>query len=209
MRHLKRYYIAFGWERYLQLHLQCPQQRRKQLASEQAAWTGATNRARGKLGESRDVGEGERERERGKEEHGEENGCCNHLHAATCGKPGARSAIWQYFGLKTNGKARQLTLMHHCVNSVLKHAWLRTETPPTYLFTLTILKLFFECIKKSLVFWILFRCSKSVLSAIRKCECFESFFILFILKLYALEKLVFVVFYFIYWLICYCSEIFY
>ena len=69
---------------------------RKQLASEQAAWTGATNGAGAKLGESRDTGEGEREGE------GE-----SRIAAATIttlqlvDKPGARIAIWQNYTLSS------------------------------------------------------------------------------------------------------------
>ena len=45
--------------------------------------------------------------------------------------PGVRSAIWQYLGLKTNEQGEAINVMHHCVNGVLKHAWLRAEAPPT------------------------------------------------------------------------------
>ena len=38
-------------------------------------------------------------------------------------KPGARHAMWKYFGFKTMSTVKSLTPKHHCANGVTKHDW--------------------------------------------------------------------------------------
>ena len=38
-------------------------------------------------------------------------------------KPGARRAMFNYFGFKTMSTLKPLTPKHHCANGVTKHVW--------------------------------------------------------------------------------------